>query len=186
MKFRMLVAGLALGAAAPLMAAEDGEMISARTPAGMVIAMLNAGFRAELTTDEYGDPLIKSQAVGYPLQIYFYECDEETHEGCSSVQFVTGFDRKEPWTAKEALEIARKQRYAAISLDDEGDPFVRWDIVTEGGIPEAVFVESLYRFEEMVSRVEEIVFADERASESDTAPAPEPESDPEPSETAAR
>ena len=140
--------------------AEDG-LVTAKKPAGMVIAMLNAGYDAELTADDVGDPLINSQVAGYPLQIFFYDCDEETHTECGSIQLVAGFDRATPWTAEAAIKVSNDYRFAAVSLDDEGDPYLRWDIVTDEGIPTRVFVKSLRRFEDTVRLAEDLIFADQ-------------------------
>lgn len=161
MIFRMLAATTALLCSVAAAAQADDGMVTASKPAGIVIAMLNAGFDAELTTDDVGDPLINSQVAGYPLQIFFYDCDEETHAECGSIQFVAGFDRKMPWTADAAIKLSNAYRFAAVTLDDEGDPYLRWDIVTEEGIPTRVFVKSLRRFEDTVRLAEDMIFADE-------------------------
>lgn len=145
-------------------AAQADDLVTAKQPAGMVIAMLNAGYDAELVTDDFGDPLINSEVAGFPLRIYFYDCNEETHEDCESIQLVTGFDREEPWTADAAVKFVSNYRFAAVTLDDEGDPYLRWDVVTDDGIPTRVFVKGLRRFEETVRIAEKIVFAAERGS----------------------
>ncbi len=164
MRFGAMVAAVGLVFATPS-AAQANDVVTAKQPAGMVIAMLNAGYDAELATDDLGDPLIKSEIAGYPLRIYFYDCNEDTHEDCGSIQLVTGFDRKRPWTADAAVKFANGYRFAAVSLDGEGDPYLRWDIVTDDGIPTRVFVKGLRLFEETVRVAAEIVFADEQDSE---------------------
>lgn len=174
MKIRCLLGALALTGAVPLYAQTPDQMVSARQPAGLVIAMLNAGYDAELTKDDLGDPQINSEMLGYPLRIHFYDCDETTRSECESVQLVIGLDRAEPWTAEAALAFANQYRFAAITLDEEGDPFLRWDIVTGEGIPARVFVKSLRRFEDTVRLAEEIVFADEPAKQdAEVAPSSE-------------
>jgi hypothetical protein len=51
-----------------------------------------AGYKAELTKDESGDPLINSAAEGQTFKIYFYDCNEAKR--CKALQFSAGFDLK--------------------------------------------------------------------------------------------
>ena len=77
----------------------------------------------------------------------------------------TGFDRKEPWSAEAALQISEKYRFVSVWLDDEGDPYVRWDIVTGGGIPTKVFLQALREYTLALQNASNLVFAEERAVE---------------------
>ncbi|MFN3988972.1 MAG: YbjN domain-containing protein [Erythrobacter sp.] len=159
---RGLAAGLMLaGAAAPVAAAQGaGDIVSASEPAGLVLALMNAGYDAELTRDSTGDPMIRVTTEGYPINLIFFGCSPETNDGCDSLQFVTGLDRPDAWSAEAALKITREYRFIAVQLDNEGDPFFTWDVVTgRSGIPSAVFIESVARFENAVSLAAEMVFA---------------------------
>ena len=130
---------------------------------------MNAGYEAQLTTDGVGDPMIASTLAGMPLRIYFYGCDAETNDGCDSLQLSTGFDREQPWTRGEALEISERFRFASVRLDDEGDPFISWDIITGDGIPASVFLQSITQFERTIELTAAVVFAEEEAAD----PAPQ-------------
>jgi Putative bacterial sensory transduction regulator len=165
LKISIFGAVLAVGAtfAAPLSAQNGGDTLSAQQPAGIVIALLNAGYDATLETDDFDDPLIKFEGQGYKYDMLFYGCDEAAHDKCDSVQLRVGFDRAKPWTAQDAIGISREYRYLAVSLDDEGDPYLLWDIVTGEGIPAAVFLDSVTRFEENVGLAAELIFAEENA-----------------------
>lgn len=155
------VAATALTSSAPVLAQNDIEMVTAKNPAEMTVVMMNAGYEVELTVDGIGDPMIASQVAGMPLRIYFYGCDEETNDGCDTLQLSTGFDRQKPWTRGEALAISESLRFASVRLDDEGDPFISWDIVTGDGIPTAVFLQSLDHFTQTVELTAQMVFAEE-------------------------
>ncbi|MBA4044022.1 MAG: hypothetical protein C0471_06330 [Erythrobacter sp.] len=159
--FGFLVAAMA----APLAAQGKGETLSAKEPAGIVLALLNAGYDATLETDDFDDPLIKFEGDGYKYDMLFYGCDETTHEGCDSVQLRVGFDRAKPWNAADAMELSRENRYTAVALDDEGDPYLFWDIVTGDGIPAAVLIDSVQRFEGNAELAAEAIFAEENAEE---------------------
>jgi hypothetical protein len=90
-----------------------------------------AGYKAELTKDETGDPLIDSAAEGHKFKIYFYDCSEAKR--CKALQFSAGFDLKTPLTLEKTNEWNRKNRYLKAYLDDEGDPYVQYDVNVNAG-----------------------------------------------------
>ncbi len=143
---------------------DRAEMITAKNPAELTIVMMNAGYDVELTQDGVGDPMISAELAGMPLRVYFYGCDAETNDGCTSLQLSTGFDRAQPWSRGEALEISERFRFASVRLDEEGDPFISWDIVTGDGIPASVFLQSIKQFERTIELTAEVVFAEENAA----------------------
>jgi hypothetical protein len=127
-----------------IMALAAATMLGATTPAtaedlhkdGMtgpeVAAWLQkAGYKAELTKDESGDPLITSAAEGQSFKIYFYDCDDAKR--CKALQFSAGFDLKTPLTLDKANEWNRKNRYLKAYLDDDGDPYVQYDVNVNAG-----------------------------------------------------
>lgn len=153
-------AGLLAGSAAPAVAQPAGELVSAAQPAGIMMALMNAGYDAELTRDSTGDPLIRVTTQGYPINMIFFGCSPETRSNCDSIQFATGLDRSKPWSPKAALKVMSEYRFIAVQLDKEGDPFFTWDIVTgRTGIPAAVFLDCVSRFENAVALAADVVFA---------------------------
>ncbi len=154
---------VAAAIAVPLAAQSERETITARQPAGIVIALLNADYDAELTTDSVDDPLIRFDNGGYKFSILFYGCDETRHDNCDSVQLRVSFDRGKPLAAAEAM-AATTVRYASVSIDEEGDTTINWDIVTGDGIPKVVFLDSIERFEDIVAQTAEKTFAEEIAA----------------------
>lgn len=157
MMFRLILAaaGLCCGSAA------QAQTLTAQNPEGIAAAMKAAGYEAELSTDTIGDPKIDTELGGYRVAVLFYGCDEQTHQGCDSVQFSTGFDRETPMDPARALHIAREWRFLSVSLDDEGDPYLRWDILTGSGIPQAVLMSALRRYGEALDDASTIIFEDE-------------------------
>lgn len=161
-------AGLTLVAALAIPSQVQAQaMVTASEPAGMVAALETAGYDAELGTDQTGDPKISLDLAGRSTSLVFYGCDETTKDRCDSIQFTVGFDRAEPWTADEAIQISTRFRYGAVSLDDEGDPFLTWDVLTGDGIPTKVFLRSVLAFTSLIEDAERIIFAEERAAEAD-------------------
>ena len=108
-----------------------------------------------------GDPKIDIEVAGYFATIYFYGCDETTHQSCDSLQLQASFDRKEPWPPAEAIEVARKWRFGAVYLNDEGDPVVTWDMVTGDGIPSKVVLQGLRNFGDTLGQVASMVFSED-------------------------
>ncbi|UVI38686.1 YbjN domain-containing protein [Qipengyuania spongiae] len=142
-----------------------GQTVTAGDPDGMVDVLTDAGYDASLETDDYGDPKIVTEAGGWPTSIVFYDCDENTHDGCGSVQFVTGLDRRDPMRPEDALAISQRFRFLAVSLDEEGDPFLHWDVITDEGVSAATFLKAFRRFGETVNDASEVIFAEERGQE---------------------
>lgn len=140
-----------------------GPTVAASDPAGLVAALEQAGDVAKLTTDSYGDPGIDTEFAGWKGSIVFYGCDETTHKNCDSVQFSVGFDRAKPLPLEIADELMKQERFISIHLDDEGDPYVDWDIFTGSGIPTSVFMRSFRLFSDEVQVVSQRVFAEEQA-----------------------
>jgi hypothetical protein len=160
MKAAYLMTALAAGALSAQAAAQDS--VSATDPASLAQAMKYAGFAAELTTDQTGDPMIKTSFDGYTGAVFFYDCSETSHDGCQAIQFNAGLDRKQPMSPVAALELAKKYRFAAVHLDDEGDPYVGWDVLTGDGISREVFLLALRRYSATLDDIADEVFAEER------------------------
>jgi hypothetical protein len=159
------IAGLfLLGLSVQAEAQETEEVISAGNPAGMVVALLNMGFSPELVKDGVGDPLIISRSNGAVFSVFFFGCNETTHDACQSIRVQVGFDRDKPWTPAEAMQLSREFPFLAVRLDEEGDPFVHWDLYTGEGISETVFVRNIREFERSVTLAAELVYAEEKAA----------------------
>jgi len=159
-----LSAAAALAALVVSASASAQDTVSAADPAGLARAMKFAGFDAELTTDDVGDPMIRTSFDGYTGVVLFYDCDAETHEGCASIQLHAGLDRKQPMAADMALSLARRYRFASVHLDEEGDPWINWDVLTGDGLPREIFVKALRRYAATLDNLADEVFAEERGN----------------------
>ena len=120
----ILAAGAMIAASAGPLAAQASEVVRASDPAGMVATLRGAGYEAELSKDDSGDPLIKIKLAGYNTNIFFYGCHSDRHDGCQSIQFAVGFDHKQGLSAEEAIKLSGQYRFMSLQLDDENDPFV--------------------------------------------------------------
>lgn len=140
---RAALASAAFMMGGPLAAQGAPDMVSANNPEGVAAALRYAGYPAEMDTDSRGDPMIRTEFAGYKGLVYFYGCGEETHTGCDALQFMAGLDSEQPLNPSVIASVMKKQRFISAFLDDEGDPWIYFDIVTLDGIPAPVFLKSV-------------------------------------------
>jgi hypothetical protein len=118
MKTLVLMA-LGLLAAMPAQA-----QVRSTDPQSIAKALQDAGYKAELTKDSDGDPMIRSGAQGYKFTIFFMSC--EKNRNCGDIQFYAG------WTNKLSPERAnawtRKHRFARVYSDDKGEAAIEYDL----------------------------------------------------------
>jgi hypothetical protein len=129
-----LAGALALSVAALPAASARAEDLHKDGMTGPEVAawLQKAGYKAELTKDDGGDPMINSAANGSTFKVYFYDCDTAKTR-CKALQLSAGFDLKTPLTLEKINEWNRKNRYLKAYLDDEGDPYVQYDVNVNAG-----------------------------------------------------
>jgi hypothetical protein len=122
------VALLGLMIAAPAMARPlpDGG-VTAQEVAGV---LQEKGYKAQVTKDKDGDPMVRSASGGVDFLILYYEC--KGRQRCPSIQFYAGFKKKGVAPARIAEWNATK-RFGRAYLDDESDPRVEMDVDLEHG-----------------------------------------------------
>ncbi|MBB3980567.1 hypothetical protein GGR44_000198 [Sphingobium fontiphilum] len=143
---KKFLAALLLFAAshAPLAFAEDTTpcpkgLICASAPQSVADAMMVAGYRAKMSTDDLGDPKISSAAAGYDFSIFFYGCKE--HVRCDSLQFNITFTDDGKNTIALANDWNKKKWFAQMALLDDKRLEVRYDLATIGGVNQANFAD---------------------------------------------
>ena len=143
------MAALAATALAPTVAGattSGAVTVSAVKPDGVAVALQNLGYKAELAKDANGDPLINTDIGGWQAALLFYECNEKTHDGCQSLQFVANFTPEKKFTADDAVRFNRNTRFASVSLDKDQSVMMTWDVVTGKGIDLEVFSNAVDMF----------------------------------------
>lgn len=104
-------------------------------------AMADAGFETERTTTSDGTPKLDGRIDGWMYSVYFYGCQNDS---CDAIQFAAGFDEDQPMQYDIINEWNMGNRFGRAYLDDEGDPWVEYDINMEGdGVSLTNFNESL-------------------------------------------
>ena len=125
------------------------EMINAADPVHITEVMKSLGYRAELTTDDRGDPKIKSAAGGANFSVWFYGCNDG--KDCNSIQFSAGFDMANGLEMSSVNDWNTRKRYGKVYLDDENDPYIEMDMMVGTGMSRALFEENLSVWDRMIS-----------------------------------
>lgn len=163
---RLQIAAVLSAVLATTLPASAYARVSASDPAGMVAQLVKMGDKAELTKDDTGDPLINAEINGWKSSLVFYDCNAQ-HAKCQSFQFVAIFDAPKGFDPAPLYAFPRTHRFAAVTINAQGDPRVSWDVITNDGIDDGVFRSAVFSFGAMLEGVGGIVFPKKQA---ETAP----------------
>ncbi|MBB3858919.1 GH18 family chitinase [Novosphingobium hassiacum] len=161
MKVLWAMAALAASSMAPgaaLAAASSTTTVTAVRPDSVAQALNNLGYTAEMAKDANGDPLINADIGGWQAALMFYECNDKTHDGCQSLQFVANFTPEKTFSAEDAVKFMRNTRFASVSLDKDQAVTMTWDVVTGKGIDLEVFSNSVDMFRSAMDSLGTAVF----------------------------
>jgi hypothetical protein len=149
----LLVRSAALFALVSAAASADAQLVRAQDPQSVVKAMQAHGYVAELTSDQTGDPMIRSAASGTNFQVLFYNCTN--HRECATVQFHVGYDLKTAPSLESINEWNRGQRFGSAHLDKENDPILEMDVdLDDGGLSPLLFIDNLEFWTSALGRFE--------------------------------
>lgn len=135
-------------------AAAQAQVVSGVTGPMVQGWLQDMGYRAELTTDSVGDPLIYSVTSGTNFSIWFYGCDDTAVETCNSIQFYAGYDLAQGTSAQVINNFNREWRFAKAYYDDEKDPILKLDLSFFGGVSRGAFEDYLDIWETTVAEFE--------------------------------
>jgi hypothetical protein len=151
--------------------------IAAQAPQAMADAMHKLGYRAELASDNMGDPLIRSAASGLKYGIYFYGCED--HKDCTTIQFYLSLDMDRPIPLTVLNDWNRNKRFATAAMDDDNLPYIKMDINLDfGGITLPAFADNLELWKRVMTQfADHIGFNDDAPPPEQTAPKSGPSKD---------
>ncbi len=133
-----LVACAGIAYATPAMA----EAVQAQNPSSIMKALQGAGYRAELSTDSTGDPLINSSSSGSNFSIYFYGCTD--NKDCRTIQFYAGYQDPSNASLASLNEWNKNKRFGRAYLGDDGVARLEMDVdIDDGGISTLLFEDNL-------------------------------------------
>lgn len=132
-------AALALSAlSAPAFAAP----VTAANPQSVAKALQDAGYRAEMSKDDSGDPMIKSTSSGTNFLVLFYGCKD--NKNCATVQFFAGYTDAKHASLSALNEWNAKNRFGRAYLTDTGSVRLEMDVdLDDGGMSELLFQDNV-------------------------------------------
>jgi hypothetical protein len=142
----------ALGLAMPATAAE----VQAQDPQSVAGAMQQAGYRAQMDTDDTGDPLIRSAANGSDFLVFFYNCTDNTD--CRTIQFYAGYSEPNTATLETMNAWNKDNRFGRAYLGDDGIARIEMDVdLDDGGLTQGLFEDNLEYWITVMARFEDYV-----------------------------
>ena len=135
-------------------------MVTATNPVAIHKLLTEASMEAELQShsDSNQPASITIQTEAGGSDIVMSDCDDAIPDFCETIILSTGWDLDEPMTAEQVAKVNASFPYVSVYLDDEGDPYVHWAIVTgTEGIPGPVFLKALSRYIEVATGFAEYV-----------------------------
>lgn len=130
--------------------------VSAQEPGSVVAAMQQAGYRAQLTTDDVGDPLIRSSSGGTDFLVYFYNCTENTD--CRTIQFYAGYAEPNTATIETMNAWNKENRFGRGYYGDDGIARIEMDLdLDDGGMSQALFEDNLEYWVLVMGRFQDFV-----------------------------
>jgi hypothetical protein len=114
-------------------------LVCASNPRSVADAVIAAGYKAQLTKDDIGDPRIESAASGYKFNIFFYDCEE--NKACAALQFNISFADDGKNTLAMVNDWNRKKRFMQMSVLPDKSLRVSYDVTTKGGMTAANFAD---------------------------------------------
>ncbi len=120
----------------------QAQMVRAQDPSSVVRALQGAGYKAELTKDDTGDPLIRSTSSGSAFAIFFFGCTKNVD--CGTIQFFAGFDRDKSPSLSQMNDWNSKKRFGRAYISDKGAARIEMDVdLDDGGISSKLFEDNL-------------------------------------------
>lgn len=136
-----LLCGWSVGVSAKDDAPCAKGMVCASAPETVVKALQDAGYKAKLTADREGDPMVSSAAAGYDFDVLFYGC--ENKKRCDSIQFYLGFSKGEENTPAYANKWNVTNRFVQMAAHPDKTLSLQYDMSTIGGVNAANFADAL-------------------------------------------
>ena len=139
---RILSVAFAAAASLAFGGIAQAETVSAADPASVAKVLQDKGYRAELTKDDSGDPMIRSASSGTTFLVLFYGCTD--NKQCETVQFFAGYSDAENASLAALNEWNAENRFGRAYLSDSGAARLEMDVdLDDGGMSTALFEDNL-------------------------------------------
>jgi hypothetical protein len=121
--------------------APQGDWLLATDPGAIRDVLLDAGYRAELTTDDAGNPLIVSEASRSQFWITFLDCQNVA--GCLAVEFYVGYSVQQKPPADVVNQFNADFRYIRTYVTGDVASMAMNVLMQNGGVDVPTFLEYL-------------------------------------------
>ena len=139
--------------AAPAMADE----VRSDDPASLARVLQDMGYRAEMTKDDSGDPMIKSTASGSDFAVLFYGC--KSNRNCTTVQFFAGFKDPDNGSLSALNKWNTDNRFGRAYQASSGSARIEYDLDLDmGGMSAALFKDNVEVFIALMDRYRKYVY----------------------------
>jgi len=119
----------------------NAQMVRAQDPGSVARTLQGMGYKAEMTKDDSGDPLIKSSSGGSNFAIFFFGCTKNAD--CRTVQFFAGYTDRKPTLAR-INEWNMNKRFGRAYISSSGAARVEMDVdLDDGGISPKLFEDNV-------------------------------------------
>jgi Putative bacterial sensory transduction regulator len=136
--------------------APAGDFLIATDPAGLQRAMQNGGYRAELTTDDNGNPKIVGSASRSTYWVLFLDCDSSV--GCLGVEFYVSYDMQTKPSLEQINQFNEDFRYIRASINQYDQPSMYMDVlIRDGGLSQDAFLEYVRLWHAIVPEFEKTI-----------------------------
>jgi len=121
--------------------ADESKLVDASDPKRIATLLQDEGYKAKIDVDEDGKITINSAANGADFQIYFQACSNGATE-CEILAFSAGFDLNQA-VNRSLISDWNRTRWSKSYRDDEGDPFLEFNVNAVHGVSEENFRDTL-------------------------------------------
>lgn len=134
----------------------DSAMLSAGDPPRIAAFLREIGYRANLTKDSDGDPLIETAMSGYNVKIFFMNC--KSGASCEDIQFFVGIATRNKLGLAQVNDFNSRKRFMRLYLDKDRDPLMELDLSMIGpGVSAAAFRDTVQVFERLISDLDKLI-----------------------------
>lgn len=139
--------------------AVQAQTVTAANPASIVKVLQDSGYRASLSKDGTGDPMIQSASGGSNFTILFYGCT--AGRDCTTIQFFTGYSDAANNSVSAMNEWNAKNRFGRAYVTDKGAARLEMDLdLDDGGMSTALFEDNVEFWVTIMSSFEEYIVGD--------------------------
>ncbi len=134
-------------------AAQAEQNVDATDADVLASIIRDLGYRASVTLDSVGDPLIESSVGGTDVSIFFYGCEKGRQ--CKSLLFKVGYDLIEGTTLDVVNDWNETNLFGRAYLDDENDPWIEMSVNMMGGVSRTNFEDTFDWWDLVVGQFED-------------------------------